>query len=922
MPKERFDNLVHRLRIILTFHNQDVRSDAELLDKYFEDRDEVAFTALVARHGQAVWEVCIRLMRSLQDAEDVFQATFLQLARKAGRVRQGGASVRGWLCRVATHTASNARRTNARKASLNQRFSELPTERDEKPDRSEVWDMIVEELSNLPTQYREALEKCLLLGQTCREAAVQLGCSHSAVQRRIERAQEILRERLEKRGVVVASGSALFAAFGANLSTANAAPIGLFARVIESAAAGGGAEPVKAPVAALAKSVGLTGKSKSWLVAAALMVGVGVAGSALWAARPGAPTPEAPRTTAQPDQADAAADANRPAQDGQGEVTVTGQVLDADGKTVPRASVVVFGRRAFRRGEFNIHDDALGQTRAGEDGRFSVTVRQPAEDRLPNGLVRVWAAAPGHAPAGVTLTSGGDARASEIRLLRADVIRGAVLDLDGAPVVGAPVSVYQVGQVSLEPVEGEREAEAPPFWPEPVTTGEDGTFEIQGLNLKQGVRLRVSDDRYALKRIALTEAGWAGRSGAIALAPLQYLEGRVIAADTKKALPRPRLSICVLDGKGAQVGASIDISGDVSGAFRVRLLPGQSYAILAYAPDDAPYLPIRKRLEWPEGETGQRLEIELPRGVMIEGKVTDRSTDRPLPAIRARFVPFPGECAKLGPILVGACGMSCSGGDGHFRLVTPNCPGKLIFSDPSGERVADGVVLACEGGLATGRTIDIALRAGVKIEGQVLDPDGKPVERGTVLFQNLPSRLACAPTPTTFRDGRFELRGCEAGRLYTVLFLDARHKFGARVDLRADGQAATVKLERCGQVAVRMINERFEAWNKSPVLAVVVPPRPASKGEPEEAPPGDVLYAMSRFDPLHYGRTTTLAHDKQGKMILPALIPGVRYRLANVRARTGNGELKPIYWEVGPGQSLTKYLMIRETQPAADADED
>ena len=63
------------------------QSERQLLDRFVSDRDEVAFEAIVARHGPMVLGVCRSILDHSTDVEDAFQATFLVLVRKAGSLR-------------------------------------------------------------------------------------------------------------------------------------------------------------------------------------------------------------------------------------------------------------------------------------------------------------------------------------------------------------------------------------------------------------------------------------------------------------------------------------------------------------------------------------------------------------------------------------------------------------------------------------------------------------------------------------------------------------------------------------------------------------------------------------------------------------------------------------------------------------------
>ena len=62
--------------------------DTELLTRYANRRDEAAFCELVRRHLDHVYSTALRLVgRDTHLAEDVTQAVFTDLARKAGSLR-------------------------------------------------------------------------------------------------------------------------------------------------------------------------------------------------------------------------------------------------------------------------------------------------------------------------------------------------------------------------------------------------------------------------------------------------------------------------------------------------------------------------------------------------------------------------------------------------------------------------------------------------------------------------------------------------------------------------------------------------------------------------------------------------------------------------------------------------------------------
>src|SRR5262245_59969934 len=82
--------------------------DAILLERFVNRHDEDAFAALVKCHGGMVMGVGRRVLNDFQDADDVFQATFLVLARKAPSLTKPECLAQ-WLYGVAYRTALRER---------------------------------------------------------------------------------------------------------------------------------------------------------------------------------------------------------------------------------------------------------------------------------------------------------------------------------------------------------------------------------------------------------------------------------------------------------------------------------------------------------------------------------------------------------------------------------------------------------------------------------------------------------------------------------------------------------------------------------------------------------------------------------------------------------------------------------------------
>src|SRR5438270_1003538 len=107
-------SVLQHIRTIANARSYEETSDRGLLERFIAQREEAAFVALRKRHGPMVLQVCRRIQGNEHDAEDVFQATFLLLARKARSIRKRG-SVASWLHGVAHRLALEANRQKTRR---------------------------------------------------------------------------------------------------------------------------------------------------------------------------------------------------------------------------------------------------------------------------------------------------------------------------------------------------------------------------------------------------------------------------------------------------------------------------------------------------------------------------------------------------------------------------------------------------------------------------------------------------------------------------------------------------------------------------------------------------------------------------------------------------------------------------------------
>jgi RNA polymerase sigma factor (sigma-70 family) len=180
------------------------KTDGQLLEQFLAQRDQLAFAALVRRHGPMVLGVCRRILGNLADADDAFQAVFIVLVQKAAFLTSR-AVVGDWLHGVARRIASKAKAATAGRRAKERTMARPVVQATEI--RNDWLPLLDEELSRLALKYRLPILLCDLEGKTRQEAARQLGWPPGTVAGRLARGRALLAKRLLRRAQIFAGVS-------------------------------------------------------------------------------------------------------------------------------------------------------------------------------------------------------------------------------------------------------------------------------------------------------------------------------------------------------------------------------------------------------------------------------------------------------------------------------------------------------------------------------------------------------------------------------------------------------------------------------------------------------------------------------------------------------------------------------------------
>ena len=389
---------------------------------------------------------------------------------------------------------------------------------------------------------------------------------------------------------------------------------------------------------------------------------------------------------------------------------------------------------------------------------------------------------------------------------------------------------------------------------------------------------------------------------------------------------------------GVAVGDSDWVRTDEKGRYELLGLAKASRYRLLAEPGDGLYFQRRVALQDTPGLDALTCDIELVRGLMVRGRVTDKEASKAIAGARVQYWPLGGNSFvnKLLPGFWGPHSKAITGPDGSYTVTVMPGPGVITVTAPKRDKympaavtlkerkdffktplvdddAEDGLKTAAGDGAYGGIWLsnsnavvllepaekekslvrEVALEKPLERKGQIVDPDGRPIS-GVRLISSRPQFWA-----ETLKGAEFTVRGINPRSPRTLVFYHKEKNLGYYVkDLRREPAGPlTIQLQPCGSASGRILD---------------------ADGKPAAGLRGHLHRVnyngrTGSIDGAAEGGYQRVVTDKDGRFRVEGLVPGQEYRVINYSdRRPGFGNLYvPLIVKPGEHKDMGDLKMSR-----------
>ncbi|HLA83248.1 MAG TPA: M56 family metallopeptidase, partial [Thermoguttaceae bacterium] len=556
-------------------------------------------------------------------------------------------------------------------------------------------------------------------------------------------------------------------------------------------------------------------------------------------------------STPEPPAAKAAQDDAKAFESTDDRTTITGRVVDVEGKPIVGAVVAAIARRAIHEsGGDRDAQEVLAEATTDRDGRYQLDLADALSQshEYPQLVVR----ANGKGLVWKQFHFGVPRVEASFRLVDEQPVRVQLLGVSGQPAAGVRVTTNSMSMppsakqmydgVTLGPSKA-----APPA----MITDEQGRFVMHHVRPGGSVSLVISGTEQFARQELIIGFGTdkdkpvipldvpshrqaknlkPGEEAVFTLAPAQVITGTVRRVDTNQPVAHARVVVNTHYMVSHWV-FSVAGTTDAEGRYRISPYPGTDFEVIAYSPDGEPYL-TRKidDIAWNGKARVKRIDVNLPRGVLVRGRVVESPSGNPIAGAAVQYIPERFNNSNTTDVITGWQGLRLADKDGRFAMAVLPGLGRLVVHGPGSEYVLrDTSEEELDRGKPGGRRhhvnaveridpkpdaapidLTIKLTRGATVAGRIVNEQGEPIREARMISRRnvTPGNLdwQAARSPRVW-DGRFELSGLEEGRPETVYFLDAKNRLGATAVLRAGDKPSTVVLRPCGQARAAFVDQ-------------------------------------------------------------------------------------------------------------------